>query len=43
MPLHKLFMQGKKISQIQYAMQDFIDVELDNILRGIYIRGTYKG
>lgn len=28
-------MQGKKISLV-YTLRDFIDVELDNILRGIY-------
>lgn len=36
-------MQGKKISPSQNnTSRDFIDVELDNILRGIYKRGTYK-
>jgi hypothetical protein len=30
MPLHKRFMQGKKISlNLYYTLRDFIDVELD--------------
>lgn len=36
MPLHKKFMQGKKSHGINITLRDFIDVELDNILRGIY-------